>query len=175
MNKKQAGIIVTLLALIVCAGILAAKVNGSLNQVTGDGFDTSGLATFNKDNKTSSTKTTNDYFTVARNKKVQDDNQNLSQLKTIADDKNMTDENRKQAQQKLSEATTANNYEKRIEEVLKSKGFEDAICYLESDNKKARIIIKSNSNELSPSQGAQIQDTVKSVANITNVEVQIKQ
>ncbi len=33
MNKKQAGVILALLALIVCAGVLAAKVNSSMQDL----------------------------------------------------------------------------------------------------------------------------------------------
>ena len=53
MNKKQAGIIMTLLALIVCAGILAAKVNGPLN-VASDFSNGSGVFNFSNDNKNTS-------------------------------------------------------------------------------------------------------------------------
>ena len=40
MNKKQAGIIVTLLSLIVCVGILAVRVNSEMG-----GLDLSTLTT----------------------------------------------------------------------------------------------------------------------------------
>lgn len=35
MNKKQAVIIVTLLALIVCVGVVATKLNSPINYVNG--------------------------------------------------------------------------------------------------------------------------------------------
>ena len=74
LNKKQAGIIVTLLALIVCAGILAAKVNGPL-EVAESGFnEEGGVLTFGNENtKTNETSETSSssFFATAHTQKEQ--------------------------------------------------------------------------------------------------------
>ena len=53
MNKKQAVIIVTLLVLIVCAGVLAAKVNSPLYVSDSDFGDN--ISNITADNSTNST------------------------------------------------------------------------------------------------------------------------
>lgn len=181
MNKKQAGIIVTLLALIICAGILATKVNGPLE--VNSGFDSSsGVLSFNKDNttdkstnkttsKTTSKTTNTDYFNTARPQKEQNYATTLADLKSIVDDKNVSEEQRNSAAKKFENLTTSQNNEEKIEQVLKGKGFDDVLCFIDTD--KVRIIVKAK--EISSQQNKQIQDVVYSVTKLTNVEVELKE
>lgn len=173
MNKKQAGIIVTLLALIVCAGILAAKVNGPLEVTNGD-FNSEGIFTLNNDKKDTG-KTSTDAFTSTRDQKEQLDQQTMASLKQIMDDKNVAEANRNDATKKYNAIAVAQNHEQKIEQILKGKGFDDVICYLEDDNSKARVVVKSKDKELSSAQGKTIKDVVYSQAKISNVEVQLQQ
>ncbi|MDP4087754.1 MAG: SpoIIIAH-like family protein [Bacillota bacterium] len=170
MNKKQAGIIVTLLALIVCAGILAAKVNGPLG-VTNDDFNNDGIVTMNNDKN--STTTSTEYFESSRTKKEQIETQAMASLRTIIDDKNVTEAQRNEATKQYTQYTVAQTHEQKIEEVLKGKGFDDVICYLEDNNQKARIVIKAK--DLTTQQGKVIKDVVYSEAKIINVEVECKE
>lgn len=174
MNKKQAGIIVTLLALIVCAGILAAKVNGPL-EVTSNGFnENGGILTWNNDK--GKTNTSTDFFTTTRDKRDSLDQQTLANLKSIMDDKNVPEANKNEATQKYTEFAAAQKYEQTIEQVLKGKGFDDVICYLENNNSKARIVVKAkNLDDITANQRKVIQDVVYSQAKIKNVEVECQQ
>lgn len=178
MNKKQAGIIVTLLALIVCAGILVAKVNGPL-EVAESGFnEEGGILTFGNENTKTTEKTDNNsssYFATAHAQKEQTDQQTLANLKAVVDDDGLSDEQKAVAAEKYSKMVVAQDQEKKIAQHLKGKGYEDAICYLENDYTKARIILKTDKEELSEADGKIIRDVVQSVAKISDVEVELRQ
>ncbi|GIM27948.1 stage III sporulation protein AH [Clostridium polyendosporum] len=167
MNRKQAGIILTLLALIVCAGILAARVNGQVDDGTGS---LSSSLSFNKDSKDTTT-TTTDYFYDSRNEREQTSSQALQNLKSIMEDKNTSKEQKDKATQEFQNLTMAMNYETRIELSIKSKGFEDALCLIEGN--KARVIVKSK-EPLTEKQSIQIQDSVTSVAKIKDILIEVK-
>lgn len=166
MNKKQAGIIVTLLALIVCAGILAARVNGPLEVST---MENSGVFNLSKDNKDNSN--TSDFFTTSQLERDQKDAQVLAQYQALIQDKNVSAESRKEAEKKHLSKTQDIDREGTIELNLKASGFEDAICLIDSN--KARVIVKGK--EVTEKQAKQIKDIVMKVSNIKEVEIQAKQ
>lgn len=166
MNRKQAGIILTLLALIVCAGILAARVNGQVDDGTGS---LSSSLSFTKDSKDTTTST--DYFYDSRNEREQTSSQALQNLKSIMEDKNTSKEQKDKATQEFQNLTMAMNYETRIELSIKGKGFEDALCLIEGN--KARVIVKSK-EPLTEKQSIQIQDSVMSVAKIKDILIEVK-
>lgn len=172
MNKKQAGIIVTLLALIVCAGILAARVNGPL-EVTNSGFseDGGGLLTFNKD----AAETSANYFTTQLDVKEQNDAMALANLRAMAEDKTLAEAQRTAASESYAKMVVAQDHEQKIQQHLIGKGFENVICYLENDYTKARVVIKYAESELADKDGKVIKDIVQSVAKISNVEVELRQ
>jgi stage III sporulation protein AH len=165
MNKKQAGIIVTLLALIVCAGILAARVNGPLEVNTMD----DSVFNFNTDKKENTT--TSDFFTTNNLQRDQDTAQVLAQYKALIEDSNVSAESKKEAEKKYTLKTENTDKENTIEMNLKANGFADAICLI-SDN-KAQVIVKAK--EVTDKQVKQIKDIVNSVAKINNVEISAKE
>lgn len=165
MNKKQAGIIVTLLALIVCAGILAARVNGPLEVSTMD----DSVFNFNSEKKDATT--TNDFFAVTKLEKTEKDQQVIAQYKAIYQDNNISAETKKEAEKKSLTKTTTMDYESKIETNLKANGFADAICLI-SDN-KAQVIVKAK--EVTEKQLKQIKDIVNTIAKINNVDIQAKE
>jgi stage III sporulation protein AH len=167
MNRKQAGIILTLLALIVCAGILAARVNGQVDDGTGSSLTS--LPFTNTDKQTSNTK---DYFYESRNTREQQDAQTMQNLKSVIDDKNTSANQKTDAQKELTALTMARDYETRIELSVKGKGFEDALCLIEGP--KARVIVKSK-DSLNEKQSIQIQESVASVSKIKDVVIEAKQ
>lgn len=164
MNKKQAGIIVTLLALIVCAGILAARVNGPLEVSTMDD------SVFNFNDKKDTT-TTSDFFTTNNLQRDNDTAQVLAQYKALIEDKNVSAESKKEAEKKYTAKTENTDKENTIELNLKANGFADAICLI-SDN-KAQVIVKAK--EVTDKQVKQIKDIVNTVAKINNVDIQAKE
>lgn len=166
MNRKQAGIILTLLALIICTGILATKVNSEMKN--GNGL---GDLTASSSKKDESTSTSTDYFYEARNLREQEDSKTVETLKAIISDPNTSAEEKKKTTTSLTQKTTARDYETRIELSVKSKGFEDAICFIEGN--KAKVVVK-NDKELTDVQTNEIQDIVINVANIFEVTIQSK-
>jgi stage III sporulation protein AH len=139
MNKKQGIIIATLLALIVCAGVLATKLNSPL-YVNGDdsGSGNSSAVSLNNNDKKSNTSS---FFEETRLNRDQKNSQTLQTLKNFIDDKNVSKENRDDAAKQYTQLAMNTNYESKIETTLKSKGYEDVICSIEDGN-KARIIVK---------------------------------
>lgn len=168
MNKKQGVIIVTLLVLIVCAGVLATKVNSPLVGLD-DNIDGQSTISFNNDEKQ---KSNDEYFQETKLDRDQQDNETMQTLKQIIDDENILEEDKKTAVEKYTELTIASDNEQRIESILKGKGFEDVICFITDG--KARVIIKS-SEKLTDKQTRVIQDVVMSVAKLKDVEIEIKQ
>lgn len=176
VNKKQAAIIVTLLVLIVCAGVLATKLNNPL-YVDG-GNSTSGESTVSFNNDKSSSKndnkdsSKNQYFDETKLTRDQKNAQTLQTLKTLIDDQNVAKDNRDEAAKKYTQLAMNTNYESKIETTLKSKGYSDVICSIE-DN-KARIIIKAK-DKLTDKQTRDIKNVVVGISKVQDVEIETKQ
>jgi len=168
MNKKQGVVIITLLALIVCAGVLATRLRSPLYV---NGSDTSGTNTISNE---SSNKTTvnSDYFAETKLTRDKKDTETLQTLKLLMDDTNVSKENRDEAAKKYTQLAMDNNYESKIETTLKSKGYEEVICSVE-DN-KARIIIKGKTT-LTDKETREIKDVVLSISKLKSVEIEVKQ
>ncbi|AZV56109.1 SpoIIIAH-like family protein [Clostridium sp. AWRP] len=185
MNKKQAVIIVTLLALIVCVGVVATKLNSPINYVNGvdNGSGKSAVSFNSSDNKSSQDKSTqakstqskseqSQFFEETRLTRDQKNAETLQTLKSLIDDKNVSNQNRSDAEKKYTALAMNTNYELKIENTLKSKGYKDVICSIE--NNKARVIVKGK-NKLEDKDTRQIKDVVMSISNIQEVEIEVKQ
>ncbi|KYH29815.1 MULTISPECIES: SpoIIIAH-like family protein [Clostridium] len=170
MNKKQGVIIVVLLALIVCAGVLATKLNADLDYVAGNDI-TNGKDAISFNDASKNTSGSN-YFEEAQI--IRDNNaaQALQNLKALIDDEHTSKEDRAELSKKYTNLALATTNQSQIETILKSKGYEDVLCYVQ-DN-KVTVIIKS-SKKLSESQQKQIQDVVMDVTQIRDVEIQLKE
>lgn len=169
MNKKQAIIIGTLLALIVCAGVLATKLNNPLYVNGGDSSSENSTISFNNNNKTSN-KT--EAFAEAKLTRDQRNAQTLQTLKTLIDDKNVSKENRDEASKKYTELAMNTNYESKIETTLKSKGYEDVICSIEEN--KVRVTVKGK-DKLTDKETREIKNVIVGIAKIQEVEIEAKQ
>jgi len=168
MNKKQAIIIGTLLVLIVCAGVLATKLNNPLYVNGGDSSGETSTISFNN-NKTNNT---TEAFAEAKLTRDQRNAQTLQTLKTLIDDKNVSKENRDEAAKKYTELAMNTNYESKIETTLKSKGYEDVICSIE-DN-KVRVTVKGK-DKLTDKETREIKNIIVGIAKIQEVEIEAKQ
>lgn len=166
MNKKQAGIILTLMALIICTGILATKVNGPIGDV--GTTDLSALKSL-KDTKQTNK---NDYFTYAKAEKDQKETRTIQTLKGIIDDKNTSKENKDKATAEFTKFTTDQKHANSIELSLKGKGFDDAICLIE--NNQARVFVKSK-EKLTQKQTSQIQEVITGISQIKDVIIEAKE
>lgn len=169
MNKKQAVIIVTLLALIVCTGVLATKINSPLYVNGGDTGSGKSAVSFNSNDKKT---TKSQFFDEAKLSRDQKNAQTLQTLKTLIDDKNVSKENRDEATKRYTDLAMSTNYESKIESTLKSKGYEDVICSI--DDNKARVVIRGK-DKLTDKDTREIKNVVMSVSKIQEVEIQVKQ
>lgn len=168
MTKKQAGIICTLLALIVCTALLAARLNnGGLNDPT----DLNTVIT-NDNGEDQQALSTQDFFYNSKSEREQNDASTIQNLKAIAADKNTSDDQKKEANKQIQKITLKQDKEKTIELNIKNKGYEDAICEISDNQDKASLIVKAN--ELSEKDGAILQEIVETSANIKEVTIEFK-
>lgn len=164
MNKKQAVIIVTLVALIVCMGLLATRLNNPL-YVQGDG-EKSAISMKNNDNKKNAN--TSNYFVEARMVRDNKNAQTLQNLKSVMEDKNISQQQRDKTAEKYAVLAMAVNYQNNIELNLQAKGYEEVVCTLNEN--KATVIIKA-SEKLTDKQLKEIQSVVMNETKIKEVEV----
>ncbi|MBU3126573.1 SpoIIIAH-like family protein [Clostridium tagluense] len=166
MNKKQSGIIVTLVVLIICAGYLATKVNGPLYVNDSDFGEKSAISL--KENKSSST-----FFAEAKLSRNQESAKALQAIKLIIDDANTPKEEKKKAADEYLDVSTTTQKESDVELALKAKGFEEALCSIVDD--KVEIFVKSSKKELSKEELRGIQDVVMSKTKLENIDVKVKE
>ncbi|WP_027624676.1 SpoIIIAH-like family protein [Clostridium lundense] len=164
MNKKQAGIIVTLVALIVCMGLLAMRLNNPL-YVQGDG-EKSTVSMKTNDNKKNDT--TSNYFVESKMVRDNKNAQTLQNLKSVMEDKNISQQQRDKTAEKYAVLAMAVNYQNNIELNLQAKGYTDVVCTLNEN--KATVIVKAK-EKLTDKQLKEIQSVVMNETKIKEVEV----
>lgn len=165
MNKKQAFIIATLLVLIVCAGILATKVNSPL-------YVDSSEITQKADASVGKNSATN-FFTEQKLNREQDYAKTVPTYQTLIDDPDTTKEAKEAAVEKLKEFTTTNENEKKVEAALVGKGYEETYCQVMGD--KVNVYVKVDDNKLTEKQTRDIQNVVLGITKIKDVEIAPKQ
>jgi stage III sporulation protein AH len=158
-------------------GVVATKLNSPINYVNGvdNGSGKSTISLNNNNNetkKTSQTQSKSQFFEETKLTRDQKNAETLQTLKSLIDDANASKENRADAEKKYTELAMNTNYEMKIENILKSKGYEDVICSIEND--KARIIVKGK-DKLADKDTRVIKDVVMSVSHIQDVEIEVKQ
>jgi len=169
MTKKQCGIIFTLLALILCVGMLAAKLNnGGLNDPT----DLSQVLSTEKVNEgDKEALSQQNYFYDSRSEREQNDSVAIQTLNSIISDANTSKEQKDTATKELTQKTMTKDNEGRIELSIKNKGYEDALCRLDSD--KATVTVKSP-NSLQENETVAIQEIVQDVSKIKDVIIEVQ-
>ena len=117
MTKKQFGIIFTLMALIVCVGVLSMKLNEngyndptSLEAVLKQNTDNT-----KTDAATEETLSTTEYFYSMRLTKEQQDEKYVDDMKAITEDANASQESKDIANNALVEKTKMKDQESRVE------------------------------------------------------------
>lgn len=176
MTKKQCGIIFTLLALILCTGVLAAKLNnGGLNDPTdlSQVLSPETITSENNNETQTDTQTMNQQsqFYEARSEREQKDSATIQSLNAIISDSNTSKEQKDEATKELTKKTMVKDNEGRIELNIKNKGFEDALCMLE--DKKATVIVKSPTG-IQEEDSVAIQEIVQDVSNIKDVIIEVQ-
>lgn len=177
MNRKQAVIIVTLLVLIVCAGVLATKVNSPLyvsdtDLVNSNNSTSNSSPTNSSDNNAANatTSSSSNYFADARLTREKTNAQTIATLKSIIDDKNASQANKDSATQQSINISTASTNATKVENMLKGKGYKEALCTINGD--KVSVVVKSDAQKLSDIQQREIRDVVLSVTNLRNIEIE---
>ena len=169
MTKKQCGIIFTLLALILCVGVLAAKLNnGGLNDPT----DLSQVLSTEKVNdQDTEALSQQNYFYDTRSSREQQDSATIQTLNSIISDANTSKDQKDAATKELTQKTMVRDNESRIELSIKNKGYEDALCRLDSN--KATVTVKSASG-LQENETVAIQEIVQDVSKIKDVIIEVQ-
>lgn len=174
MTKKQFGIIFTLMALIVCVGVIAAKLNKTgLNDPTDFSQVISQGTEENKDNDKKDDKETlgtQDYFFSIRSERDQKDSATIQQLTSLINDVNTSQEQKDLANNELREKTMLIDQEGRIEVNVKNQGFEDVLCSIEGN--KVRIVVQAE--EVTEADSSAIQEIAENVSGISDVIIESK-
>ena len=171
MTKKQFGIIFTLMALIVCVGVLSMKLNEngyndptSLEAVLKQNTDNT-----KTDAATEETLSTTEYFYSMRLTKEQQDEKYVDDMKAITEDANASQESKDIANNALVEKTKMKDQESRVESEIRNKGYEDALCMI-NDNKNVKVYVKVD-DVLSEENSAAIKKIVEDITTLTDVDI----
>lgn len=171
MTKKQFGIIFTLMALIVCVGVLSMKLNEngyndptSLEAVLKQNTDNT-----KTDAATEETLSTTEYFYSMRLTKEQQDEKYVDDMKAIIEDANASQESKDIANNALVEKTKMKDQESRVESEIRNKGYEDALCMI-NDNKTVKVYVKVD-DVLSEENSAAIKKIVEDITTLTDVDI----
>lgn len=171
MTKKQFGIIFTLMALIVCVGVLSMKLNEngyndptSLEAVLKQNTDNT-----KNDTSTEETLSTTEYFYSMRLTKEQQDEKYIDDMKAITEDANASQESKDRANNALVEKAKMKDEESRVESEIRNKGYEDALCMI-NDNKTVKVYVKVD-DVLSEENSAAIKKIVEDITTLTDVDI----
>ena len=171
MTKKQFGIIFTLMALIVCVGVLSMKLNEngyndptSLEAVLKQNTDNT-----KTDAATEETLSTTEYFYSMRLTKEQQDEKYVDDMKAITEDANASQESKDIANNALVEKAKMQDQESRVESEIRNKGYEDALCMI-NDNKTVKVYVKVE-DVLSEENSAVIKKVVEDITTLTDIDL----
>ena len=171
MTKKQFGIIFTLMALIVCVGVLSMNLNEngyndptSLEAVLKQNTDNT-----KTDAATEETLSTTEYFYSMRLTKEQQDEKYVDDMKAITEDANASQESKDIANNALVEKAKMQDQESRVESEIRNKGYEDALCMI-NDNKTVKVYVKVE-DVLSEENSAVIKKVVEDITTLTDIDI----
>ena len=171
MTKKQFGIIFTLMALIVCVGVLSMKLNEngyndptSLEAVLKQNTDNT-----KTDSATEETLSTTEYFYSMRLTKEQQDEKYVDDMKAITEDANASQESKDIANNALVEKAKMKDQESRVESEIRNKGYEDALCII-NENKTVKVYVKVE-DVLTEENSASIKKVVEDITTLNDVDI----
>lgn len=171
MTKKQFGIIFTLMALIVCVGVLSMKLNEngyndptSLEAVLKQNTDNT-----KTDSATEETLSTTEYFYSMRLTKEQQDEKYVDDMKAITEDANASQESKDIANNALVEKAKMKDQESRVESEIRNKGYEDALCMI-NENKTVKVYVKVD-DVLTEENSASIKKVVEDITTLNDVDI----
>lgn len=171
MTKKQFGIIFTLMALIVCVGVLSMKLNEngyndptSLEAVLKQNTDNT-----KTDAATEETLSTTEYFYSMRLTKEQQDDKYVDDMKAITEDANASQESKDVANNALVAKAKMKDQESRVESEIRNKGYEDSLCMI-NDNGTVKVYVKVD-DVLAEEDAATIKKIVEDITTLSDVDI----
>lgn len=171
MTKKQFGIIFTLMALIVCVGVLSMKLNEngyndptSLEAVLKQNTDNT-----KTDSATEETLSTTEYFYSMRLTKEQQDDKYVDDMKAITEDANASQESKDVANNALVAKAKMKDQESRVESEIRNKGYEDSLCMI-NDNGTVKVYVKVD-DVLAEEDAATIKKIVEDITTLSDVDI----
>lgn len=169
MTKKQFGIIFTLMALIVCVGVLSMKLNES--GLT-DPANLDGILSMNE-NEPDDTETlsTTDFFYNLRAEKEQRDAKFIDELKALKEDTNVAQDQKDIANNSLIQKTQTKELEGRVEQNIKNKGYEDVLCMIDQGKVNVYVKVKENPTQ---EESAMIQQIVEDITTLKEITIETK-
>lgn len=168
MTKKQFAIIFTLMALIVCVGVISSKLNSK--GVT-DPTDLGAFLSGESEEIQKTDSQSKNYFYEERIVKEEQDSVTTGGLEAVMADTNASQDKRDLASAELQEKIMKKDKEGRIELNVKSKGYEDVLCFIEGNI--VRVVVKTE-EKLTEEQTAAIQEIVEDVSAISEVVIEPK-
>ncbi len=163
MDRKQAGILVSLLVLIVIVGVASWKLNGDLpplNSTVGN----VGVQQIEEG--------TDDFITL----QIERDNTttaNMSVFEMVLNDENSTEEQRSIAQAQVTRMVAQLEKEQSVERELKAKGYSNVLCLVGEDFNNVKVYVKLE-EDITEDQLAEIRSIVASQTNIREIEISKK-
>lgn len=160
MDRKQAGILVSLLVLIVIVGVASWKLNGDLpnlnTPVGGLGFQ-------------ESEDVTDELIRLQLDRDSKAD-LNMQVLKDIIDNENTSAEERSSVQTTLAAVLDNLLKAQELERQLKAEGYSETYCLVAEDSNNVKVQVKLE-DELSEDQISHIRAIVVSQTDIREVEI----
>ena len=166
MTKKQFGIIFTLMALIVCVGVLSMKLN---ERGLTDPTDLGAMLLENDTDE--ETMSTQDYFYNLRTKKAQSDDKIKSEMKAVTEDASASQEAKDIANNSLIQKAQLQEQESRVEMGIMNKGYEDAICMIDSNKVTVYVKVKETPTT---EETALLQQLVEDITTLSDIQIETK-
>lgn len=160
MDRKQAGILVSLLVLIVIVGVASWKLNGDLPELN------SPVGSLGVQDREEAT----DELIDLQLKRDGQATANMSVFKRIIDDEKSTDEQRSIAQEQVFRMTKQLEKAQTLERALKAEGFGNTLCSIAEDFNKVKVKVHAE-EELTEEQLAHIRAIAVSQTDIREVEI----
>lgn len=172
--KKKSMAIISLVLLIAIAFVLNYEYSNKKEPTIKNQQGTTSMVQSNS-NITNEVKATSGkiaysgIFTSYREEREINRSRSLDSLKEIVDNKNTSQATRDQAQKQIIKLTEITNQEMIIENLIKTKGFQDAVVLI--DNGIVNVIVQAD--KLSDQEVAQIQDIVSRQTGISLDNIKI--
>lgn len=141
------------LALVICAAVYINWGNISKGVADGTGIDVSKV--FVSEDPGSGS-----YFENARYTRQKTRDEAISVLNTVINNQNADEEAKKTASDNINNYAVSSEKESKIENLVASKGFEECVAFVGTDN--ASVVVKIGEEGLSSAQASQITDIIVS-------------